>query len=214
MATRRAQTAKRKRAERTVVAQLLGSGFEPPCVICGHSGRGARTLVQLTHGVAIWLCGSHAAEEFLRRRGGTEFAQRLLAAWAAAGSATSRRIAALKAHVQQIRNATLDRDLPGSYSWPKLRKTAERRFAAGEDPALVIADLRAHYADGPAMVPSIRTMRRWFTDGRWRGVRRQHHRVKPKPPRVRPSRPRLRDDPTFRAMLCAAFFPWISYHDP
>lgn len=210
---RRAQGAGLTQVERSVIAPVLGTGFVPPCVICGHSGRGPRTQLQLTHGIAIWLCATHSTEDFLRRRGGTEFAQRLLAVWAAAGSATSRKVAALKAHVQQIRNATLDRALPGSYSWPKLREEAERRFAAGEDPALVIDDLRTHYADGPAMVPSVRTMRRWFTDGRWRAVRRQHHRVTPKRPRARTTGPRLRDDPTFRAMLCAAF-PWISYQDP
>ena len=204
---------KRVRPDRRVVAPLLDSGFVPPCVICGHSGRGQRTQQALTHGITVWLCTPHASEAFLRRRGGTEFAQRLLAAWAAAGAATARRIAALKAHVDQIRNATLDRTLPGSYSWPKLREEAERRFAAGDDPARVIDELRADYADGPAMVPSIRTMRRWFTDGRWRS-RRPQHRARPRALRTRPARPRLRDDRTFRALLCTAFFPWISYHDP
>lgn len=56
---------------------------------------------------------------------------------------------------------------PGSYSWPLLRREAERRFATGEAPESVIADLRESYRDGPAMVPSVRTMRRWFTDARW-----------------------------------------------
>lgn len=203
---------KRDRDDRRALAPLVDGGYIPPCVICGHSGRGQRTQQALTHGVTVWLCATHGAEAFLRRRGGTEFAQRLLGVWATAGTATARRIAALKAHVQQISNATRDRKLPGSYSWPKLRKEAERRFAAGEDPTLVIDELRADYADGPAMVPSIRTMRRWFTDGRWRS-RRPLHRAKPSVPHTRPVRPRLRDDYTYRVMLCAAF-PWISFRDP
>ena len=61
-----------------------------------------------------------------------------------------------------------------------LRREAERRFAAGEPPAQVISELRQTYRDGPAMVPSLRTMRRWFTQARWlatpSGKRRRHSR--------------------------------------
>jgi hypothetical protein len=206
--------AKNRRIQELVAPPELGPDFVPPCIICGHSGQSDRVLLHLTHGVAVWLCAVHSSERFLRRRDGTDFAQRLLAKWAAGDSATARKIAALKAHVQHVRNATIDRSLPGSYSWPKLRREAERRFAAGEDPSDVIDELRANYVDGPAMVPSIRTMRRWFTDGRWRSARKPHYRVKPQHAPLAPKRPRLRDDRTYRAMLCAAFFPWISYHDP
>jgi hypothetical protein len=48
-----------------------------------------------------------------------------------------------------------------------LRREAERRFAAGESPRTVIDDLRRTYGQGPAVVPSLRTMRRWFTQARW-----------------------------------------------
>ena len=210
----RRRAGERPRTGRKVIAPLLEGGFVPPCVICGHGGRGERTQVPLSHGVAVWLCPTHSGEAFLRRRGGTEFAQRLLAAWAAAGAATARRVAALKTHVQQIADGAVGGKLPGSYSWPKLREEAERRFAADEDPATVIAELRGAFGGGPAVVPSVRTMRRWFTDGRWRSARpRRPARVERPVPKVRPPRPRLRDDPTFRVMYCAAF-PWISYRDP
>ena len=53
-----------------------------------------------------------------------------------------------------------------SRGWPMLRREAERRFAADEPPAQVISELRQTYRDGPAMVPSLRTMRRWFTQAR------------------------------------------------
>lgn len=101
------------------------------------------------------------------RRSGLEFVERISAVWAASGTLTMRRRQALDAHLRQVRTGTSQRLCPGSYSWPNLRNEAERRFAAGEQPAAVIAELRATYADGPAMVPSVRTMRRWFTQGRW-----------------------------------------------
>src|ERR671931_583198 len=45
----------------------------------------------------------------------------------------------------------------------------ERRFAAGEAPAQVIADIHARHHGAPAPGPSIRTLRRWFNEGRWLG---------------------------------------------
>lgn len=104
----------------------------------------------------------------LRRRAGHEFAKRLAAVWEASGVLTRRRSAALLTHIRHVREAMSPKTLPGSYSWPNLRKDAERRFAAGEAPDIVIAELRSTYRDGPAMVPSVRTMRRWFTQARWR----------------------------------------------
>jgi hypothetical protein len=113
------------------------------------------------------LCNAHRSEAFLARRSGLEFTERLAAVWAASGVLTKRRREALEAHVRAIRQGVVNQQKPGSYSWPLLRREAERRFAAGEPPAQVITELRQSYRDGPAMVPSVRTMRRWFTQARW-----------------------------------------------
>ena len=138
-----------------------------PCVLCGHRGRQPRSVLYMTHGIAIWLCDLHRSEGFMKRRSGHAFVERLAAVWAASGVLTIRRQDALQAHLQRIQTAKADREQPGSYSWPLLRREAERRFAAGEPPSQVIPELRQNYCDGPAMVPSIRTMRRWFTQARW-----------------------------------------------
>ena len=139
----------------------------PPCAICGHSGRGPCAPRHLTHGVVVWLCRAHGNDGFMGKRYGLEFVERLAAAWVACGVSTARRRAALHAHVRRIRSAGTPRSRPGSYSWPVLRREAERRFAAGEPPNQVIAELRRDHRDGPAMVPSVRTMRRWFSQARW-----------------------------------------------
>ncbi len=138
-----------------------------PCAICGNSGRGPRTQRHLTHGVAVWLCDTHGSGAFMHRRAGREFTDRVAAVWTASGVLTVRRKQALEAHLRRVRMVGAERDRPGSYSWPVLRREAERRFAAGEPPPEVIADLRGTSRDGPAMVPSVRTMRRWFTQARW-----------------------------------------------
>jgi hypothetical protein len=144
----------------------------PPCVLCRHSRRELRFRFHLSHGISVWLCPVHGSDVFVTRRSGVEFVERLAAAWAAAGVAGARRIEALRTHLVRVRAAGRPDELPGSYTWPWLRETAERRFADGEAPDHVIADLRANYRDGPAMVPSVRTMRRWFVQGRWlRAVR-------------------------------------------
>ncbi len=120
----------------------------------------------MTHGVVVWLCPVHGAPEFLRRRKGRTFVERLTAIWKAAGSFTQRRAAALDGHRARMIGPP-SADPPGSYSWPDLRLEAEARFAAGEDPADVIRDLRERFAAWPARVPSVRTMRRWHAEGRW-----------------------------------------------
>lgn len=105
--------------------------------------------------------------------------------------------------------AGVGRDQPGSYSWPKLRNEAERRFAAGEDPRVVIADLRENNADGPALAPSVRTMRRWFTQRRWLDT--------PPPPRRTRSAPRTTPSRYLRpgvglmphGMRQNPIFPWV-----
>jgi hypothetical protein len=160
-------------------------GATPPCVICGRGGRGRRTRHHLTHGVSVWLCPAHAAPTFMRRRGGTTFTERLGAAWVAAGATTARRSAALDAHLRRVRSATPARHRPGSYAWPAARREAERRFAAGEPPARVIADIRHRCGRGAATAPSVRTMRRWFAEARW---------TTPAPPPAQPRPPRPRQE--------------------
>ena len=144
----------------------MASG-NPPCAICARTGVETRRLVHLTHGVSVWLCQKHAGDGFLRGDDGTVFAERLAAMWLATGTLTARRTAALRAHIRQIQFAGAARDQPGSYSWPVLRREAEQRFAAGHDPQRVIQELRDRHADCPAMAPSVRTMRRWYTQARW-----------------------------------------------
>jgi hypothetical protein len=139
----------------------------PPCAICARTGGAERRLMHLTHGVSVWLCQKHAGDAFLRDEHGTVFAERLAAMWLATGSLTARRAAALRAHIRQMQSAGSQRHQPGSYSWPALRREAEQRFAAGHDPLRVIQELRTRHADCPAMAPSSRTMRRWYTQARW-----------------------------------------------
>ena len=148
----------------------------PPCAICGHRGRSDRVAHYLTRGLVVWLCHAHRTTAFLARCSGREFTERLSAVWAASGVLTVRRQEALEAHLHAVQQATIGSQKPGSYSWPQLRREAERRFAAGEPPALVITELRQNHRDGPAMVPSIRTMRRWFTQARWLETTSNNHR--------------------------------------
>ena len=177
----------------------------PPCAICGRAGRGPRMLRHLTHGVSIWLCDAHRSDAFMRRRSGDEFVERLAAVWTASGVLTGRRQQALDAHLRRIQAISVERERPGSYSWPMLRREAERRFAAGEKPADVITELRTTYRDGPAMVPSIRTMRRWFTQARWlRGPATKRHGV----PRTTASpRRKGRAHPLVDLILSGVAFP-------
>lgn len=121
----------------------------------------------MTHGVFVWLCRDHGSDAHVRQSDGSVFARRLAGMWAATGSLTRRRAAALLTHVRQVRCAGSSGELPGSYSWPRLRTEAERRFAAGEDPGSVIDELRRRHGHDTARPPSVRTMRRWFTQARW-----------------------------------------------
>jgi hypothetical protein len=202
--------AKIQQTGRTAAATLKERALRrgPCCVLCGHSGRGPSSQLHLTHGISVWLCAVHSSEAFLRRRGGRDFAERLVEVWVAGGVARVRCIEAARAHVRQIRNAYAGRTLPGSYSWPRLRKEAERRFSLGDDPNLVIDELRRDYADGPAMVPSERTMRRWFSDGRWRSP--CLHTAKPRRPRHRVLPPHRRPQPSHAYLsMRRTAFPWL-----
>lgn len=131
-----------------------------------RGGKGTRALHHLTHGVSVWLCAEHRSLEFQRRRARRDFVASLAAVWKAAGVSSRRHDRALAAHLARIRPAPPARRRPGSYAWAALREEAEARYRSGEDPRVVIRDLRHRDTPG-ASRPSTRTLRRWHTDGRW-----------------------------------------------
>jgi hypothetical protein len=156
----------------------------------------------LTHGIHVWLCGIHRTDTYLRRQGGATFTRRLRAAWNAAGVGGARREAALRAHRRRV-HAPGAESLPGSYAWPHLRREAERRFAAGEAPDAVITDLRRRHRDDHATAPSIRSMRRWFAQGRWLTPATTNPPLRfPRPTRPLPQLPHgMMQDPLFPLSL-------------
>jgi hypothetical protein len=137
-----------------------------PCAICADRTRGRTRAVSLGFGVSVWLCEDHASDEFQQARGGRDFVLTLQRLWSAHGCLTKRRSAALTAHLAALRGGTPP-PRPGSYSWPSVREETEARFRAGEDPGVVIAELRSRHADGVARPPSVRTMQRWYHERRW-----------------------------------------------
>ena len=141
----------------------------PLCAICTDRTQGRTLERQLTHGVRIWLCEGHHSVAFMRSNAGRDFVVTLMRIWRAHGCMTRSRSKALDAHLLACR--TLGRAIPrrqvGSYSWPRLRREAEDAFARGERVLAVIARLRDRHALDHATVPSIRTMRRWFSQSRW-----------------------------------------------
>lgn len=144
-----------------------GMGKLPPCAICMGPGAGGRAELHLPFGLKVWLCAEHRRPEFLTSRAGRDLVVSLMGVWRAAGCMTSTRGRALDSHLARLRSAPARAPRPGSYSWPVLRQEAEARFAGGEPPARVIADLRARHARDTANAPSRRTMQRWFAEGRW-----------------------------------------------
>jgi hypothetical protein len=141
----------------------------PVCGICLDRTRGRTLERELTHGVRIWLCEGHHSVAFMRSNAGRDFAVTLLRIWRAHGCLTRARSRALDAHLLTVRalGRAVARRRPGSYAWPRLRREAEEAFANGDRTLTTIARLRARHALDHATVPSIRTMRRWFTQGRW-----------------------------------------------
>ena len=141
----------------------------PICAICLDRTRGKTLERQLTHGVRIWLCEGHHSVAFMRANAGRDFVVTLMRIWRSHGCLTRARSRALDAHLSAIRELGRRsvRTLPGSYSWPGLRREAEECFARGDGVLATITRLRALHARGHANVPSIRTMRRWFAHGRW-----------------------------------------------
>ena len=142
-------------------------GKTPACLLCKGAGDGERARLHLTRGVSVWLCASHRDPGFLTSRAGRDLVVSLQRMWQAAGCLAGRRSQALDDHLRRVRAAHRARDLPGSYAWAALRVEAEGRFAQGEDPRRVIRELRDRHAHDHARAPSARTMRRWFTEGRW-----------------------------------------------
>jgi hypothetical protein len=141
----------------------------PVCAICLDRTRGKTFERELTHGVRIWLCEGHHSVAFLRANAGRDFVVTLMRSWRSHGCLTRSRSRALDAHLATVR--TLGRagarPRPGSYAWPRLRREAEECFALGERALATITRLRRRHALDHARVPSIRTMRRWFAQGRW-----------------------------------------------
>jgi hypothetical protein len=141
----------------------------PICAICLDRTRGATHIRELTHGVRVSLCEGHHSTAFMRSNAGRDFAVTLLRIWRAQGCLTRARSRALDAHLRAVRalGTRITRARPGSYAWPKLRDEAERAFAHGDGVIATITRLRERHARDHATVPSIRTMRRWFSQGRW-----------------------------------------------
>ncbi|MGE4175990.1 MAG: hypothetical protein AB7G65_09070, partial [Thermoleophilia bacterium] len=107
--------------------------------------------------MSVWLCEEHRDPAFLRSRAGRDIVVSLMHVWRSAGCLTARRSDALSALRDRILIAPRTPARPGSYTWPTVRLEAERRFAAGEDPAAVIDDLRIRedQRPGPARPPSV-----------------------------------------------------------
>lgn len=154
-----------------------GMGTLPPCAICMGPGVGGRSQLHLPFGLSVWLCSEHRSPEFLARRAGRDLVVSLSGVWDAAGCMTASRRRALHSLLVAPRPSRSS-SRPGSYAWPDLRREAESRFARGEDPRVVIRELRSRHAGDPARAPTVRTMRRWFTEERWRD---QQAPVSPRP---------------------------------
>ncbi|HET6172271.1 MAG TPA: hypothetical protein VFD90_06695 [Gaiellales bacterium] len=141
----------------------------PLCAICLDRTRGRTRIRELTHGVRLSLCEGHHSVEFMRSNAGRDFTVTLSRIWSAQGCLTRARSHALTAHLKAVRGlgTRIPRPRPGSYAWPRLRREAEERFARGDGVIATILRLRQRHATDHANVPSIRTMRRWFAQGRW-----------------------------------------------
>ena len=141
----------------------------PVCAICLDRTRGRARERELTHGVRIWLCEGHHSVEFMRRNAGRDFVVTLMRSWRSHGCLTRARSLALDAHLAAVGalGRAPARRRPGSYAWPRLRREADESFARGDGVFATITRLRARHALDHATVPSVRTMRRWFSQGRW-----------------------------------------------
>lgn len=140
----------------------------PTHAVCALCLGGDQILaVHLSYGVQIYLCARHGDKGFLRKDGGRELVRRLSTIWLASGVLTRTRVKALGAHIRRVRETMIATELPGSHAWKRERNDAERRFAAGESIEHVIRTIRDPAAWGERQPPSVRTIRRWYADGRW-----------------------------------------------
>jgi len=141
---------------------------QPVCAICVDRTRGKTVRLDLGRGVTVWLCADHGSEQFRTSRSGRDFVLTLDRLWTAHGCMTKQRSRALNDHLAANRSSPPpERQRPGSYAWPALRLEAEALFRRGVHPDRVIRQLRLRHANDYAKPPSIRTMRRWYTDRRW-----------------------------------------------
>lgn len=145
------------------------------CAICGSGNQATGFL--MTHGIVIHLCHVHHGINYLRRDGGRAFTRKLTQLWAAHGILTSRRRAALAAHVKRIQRTLISGEFPGSYAWKSQRAYAEQRFSIGTPLAAVIREVRdsGRWGGHP---PSVRTITRWLAEARWLTPPRRHHPTK------------------------------------
>ncbi len=141
----------------------------PICAICLDRTQGKALERELTHGVRIWLCEGHHSVAFMCRNAGRDFVVTLTRIWRSNGCLTRARNLALNAHLAAVHatGTTRERTRPGSYAWPRLRREAEECFARGDRVLATIGRLRTRHSLDHATIPSVRTMRRWFTQGRW-----------------------------------------------
>jgi hypothetical protein len=142
-------------------------GKKAPCAICAGPGQGPRDVLRLAYGVGVMLCAFHRSHDFLTRRAGRDLVVSLGCVWDAAGCLTKARQRALTAFLTSIRPAPSP-PLPGSYAWPDLRREIETLFAKGRSVPRVAEDLHRAWTAPHARPPSIRTLQRWFHEGRWR----------------------------------------------
>jgi hypothetical protein len=140
---------------------------QPVCAICVDRTRGRTQRVQLTHRVIVWLCEDHAGRDFQTRRSGRDFVTTLAAVWKANDCLTAARDKALAAHLDRLRGSAPQRQRPGSYAWPDLRRSVEAGYAAGATPGETAPAVHARYAGCPARPPSTRTIQRWHAQRRW-----------------------------------------------
>jgi hypothetical protein len=141
----------------------------PVCAICLDRTRGKTLERELGYGVRIWLCEIHHSVEFMRSNAGRDFGVTLLRMWRSQGCLTRARSRALAAHADAVRTLSrpVRRPQPGSYARPRLRREAEDCFARGDRVLATITRLRSRHALDSATVPSVCTMQRWFSQGRW-----------------------------------------------
>lgn len=143
------------------------------CALC--MGGDQILPVHLSYGVQVHLCARHGDAGYMRKDGGRELVRRLSAIWLANGVLNRTRVKALGAHVRRIRETMIATELPGSHAWKRERNEAERRFAAGEPISEVITAIRDPATWGDRQPPSVRTIRRWYADGRWLAPPRPSH---------------------------------------